>query len=346
MAFAREPIEIAPGDMLRWTKNDRDLGHRNGQQFWVESIEDDIARVQYANGRFEAIDLSRPQHFDYALVSTTYAAQGKTAERVLMAADRTASKESFYVAVSRVKRELKIYAADLDQLATLAEQSRANQNPVELLRRQMKREWATDVGGETDKAERSSKPLWKRRVRTRDEGDRAVEIADVPTLNPQHFEELHRDSAIAADLIALNFKSVRGEETYRRVCYSDQLSRTQDGALSDRVRQRYAHLTEGGWWCSGLDPLDGWKHMQWGCFKPDRPRLSPEKGKPIKYEHPVKTPTRVFVLDVPERIWEKVARSYGLTMPRDRRAGFWAWVQRERVPIVLVEGAKKAASLL
>lgn len=364
VVFSREQIEIAPGDLLRWTKNDRDLGHRNGQQFWVESIEDGIARVQYANGLFEAIDLSRPQHLDYALVSTTYAAQGKTAERVLMAADRTASKESFYVAVSRVKHELKIYAADLDQLATLAERSRANQNPVELLRQHANREWTAEVGREiepttkpkpadrdcsptsTDKPERPPKPLWKQRVQHRDEGDREVGIANAPTLDPHHFNELHRDSAIAADLISLNFKSVRGEETYRRVCYSEQLARTRNGTLSDRVRQRYAHLTEGGWWCGGLDPLDTWRPMQWGCFKPDRPRLSPEKGKPIKYEHPVKTPTRVFVLDVPERIWEKVARSYGLAMPHDRRAGFWTWVQRERVPIVLVEGAKKAASLI
>ncbi|MEO0854814.1 MAG: DUF3854 domain-containing protein, partial [Cyanobacteria bacterium J06648_11] len=198
----------------------------------------------------------------------------------------------------------------------------------------------------TDKPERLSKQLWRQRVRDADNSDRAADIANVPTLDPHHCVELYRDSAIAADLIALNFRSVRGEETYRRVCYSEQLSRTRDGALSDRVRQRYVHLTKGGWWCSGLDPLDTWKPMQWGCFKPDRPRLSPEKGKPIKYEHPVKTPTRVFVLDVPERIWEKVARSYGLTMPRDRQAGFWAWVQQERVPIVLVEGAKKAASLL
>ncbi|MEO1133947.1 MAG: DUF3854 domain-containing protein, partial [Cyanobacteria bacterium J06639_1] len=274
--------------------------------------------------------------------------------------------EAFLVrsTVGRVKRELKIYAADLDQLATLAERSRANQNPVELLRQHANREWTAEVGREieptakpmptdcdrsptsTDRPKPPSKPLWKQRVRDRDEGNRAADLTPVPTLNPSHFEELHRDSAIAADLISLNFKSVRGEETYRRVCYSEQLTRGRDGALSDRVRQRYAHLTEGGWWCSGLDPLDTWKPMQWGCFKPDRPRLSPEKGKPIKYEHPVKTPTRVFALDVPERIWEKVARSYGLMMPRDRGSGFWAWVQRERVPIVLVEGAKKAASLL
>ena len=116
--------------------------------------------------------------------------------------------------------------------------------------------------------------------------------------------------------------------------------------MSDLVRRRYSHLAKGGWWCSGLDPLDGWKPMQWGCFKPNDPRISKDKGKPIKYEHPAKTPTRAFFLDVSDRIWEKVACSYGLEMHGDRGEGFWAWVQRERVPIVLVEGAKKAACLL
>ncbi|MEM9567729.1 MAG: hypothetical protein AAF974_05425 [Cyanobacteria bacterium P01_E01_bin.34] len=37
-------------------------------------------------------------------------------------------------------------------------------------------------------------------------------------------------------MIAPNFKNLRGEETYRRVCYSDRLSRTKDGELSDRCR--------------------------------------------------------------------------------------------------------------
>ncbi|MGK7913151.1 MAG: AAA family ATPase [Synechococcus sp.] len=368
--FARKAIEIAPGDILRWTKNDRELGRRNGQQFWVESIEGNIARVQYADGRFEAIDLSRPQHLDYALVSTTYAAQGKTAERALIAADRTIGKESFYVTVSRVKTDLKLYTEDIEGLTKLAQRSRANQNPIELLRQQLRERLAREsvVGGEapedatpevgerskkqdvTRNVERPSKhakPKWCPRVVSNErEGDRQPEIDRNPGLESKHFDELHRTSAIATDLIALNFKSLQGEETYRRVCYSDRLSRTKDGELSDRVRRRYSHLAKGGWWCSGLDPLDNWKPMQWGCFKPDDPRISKDKGKPIKYEHPIKTPTRAFFLDVPDRIWEKVARSYGLERPGDPREFFWAWVQRERVPIVLVEGAKKAACLL
>jgi hypothetical protein len=69
--------------------------------------------------------------------------------------------------------------------------------------------------------------------------------------------------------------------------------------------------------------------MQWGCFKPDRPRTDADRGKTIKYEHPLKTPTRAFFLAVPDQpqLWQDQ-----LADPSQ--------------PILLVEGAKKAAALL
>jgi ATP-dependent exoDNAse (exonuclease V) alpha subunit len=79
-------------------------------------------------GSFESSELA---HLDYALVSTTYAAQGKSAERVIGALDRYVGRESFYVAVSRVKRELRLYASeDLDRLIERVERSRAKENPI------------------------------------------------------------------------------------------------------------------------------------------------------------------------------------------------------------------------
>ncbi|MGK7906912.1 MAG: AAA family ATPase, partial [Synechococcus sp.] len=143
--FRRQAMEIAPGEMLRWTKNDRELGRRNGQQFWVESIEGAIARVQYTDGRFEEVDFSVPQPVDYAWVSTTYSSQGKTAKRVLVAADASVDKESFYVAISRVKHDLRIYTPDLEELVKLAQTSRANENPIELLRQQIRTEIDREV---------------------------------------------------------------------------------------------------------------------------------------------------------------------------------------------------------
>ncbi|MBE9135606.1 iron chelate uptake ABC transporter family permease subunit [Nodosilinea sp. LEGE 07088] len=82
---------------------------------------------ELAVGCFESSELA---HLDYALVSTTYAAQGKSAERVIGALDRHVARESFYVAVSRVKRELRLYASeDLERLIERVERSQAKENP-------------------------------------------------------------------------------------------------------------------------------------------------------------------------------------------------------------------------
>nr|WP_242055035.1 MobF family relaxase [Nostoc flagelliforme] len=133
--YQRQGIEIAVGDRLRWTKNDRQLGRRNGQEFVVKAIEGYSAQIQYLdNGRIESISLAQAQCLDYAIVSTTYSSQGKTADRVLIAADNTIGQESFYVAVSRARYELKLYTEDKSNLLSLAQSSRAKENALALVR--------------------------------------------------------------------------------------------------------------------------------------------------------------------------------------------------------------------
>ena len=99
-------IAIARGDQLRWTRNDRERGLRNGQLVKVEEIDTNgTATLRDADGQETTLKLTSQQYLDYALVSTTYSSQGKTAERVLAVADGTLSKEGLYVAVSRAKQE-------------------------------------------------------------------------------------------------------------------------------------------------------------------------------------------------------------------------------------------------
>ena len=140
--YRQQFVEIAIGDRLKWTKNDRQLRRRNGQEFIVTGIEARHATIEYMSGHHtEIIDLSDAQHFDHALVSTIYSSQGKTAERVLIAADRTIGQESFYVAVSRASRDLKLYTEDKDNLLYLAQQTKAKENPLSLfLREQIERQ--------------------------------------------------------------------------------------------------------------------------------------------------------------------------------------------------------------
>ncbi|MEM6836834.1 MAG: MobF family relaxase [Cyanobacteria bacterium P01_C01_bin.120] len=125
-----EEMEIAVGDRLRWTKNQATLCRRNGQELEVCAIEDGQILIRYGTGKTESLSSSELAHLDYALVSTTYGAQGKSAERVIGALDRYLVQESFYVTVSRVKHDLKLYASeDLDVLVERAIKSRVKENP-------------------------------------------------------------------------------------------------------------------------------------------------------------------------------------------------------------------------
>ena len=139
--YEQKRIGISEGDRLKWTKNDAKLGRRNGQEFTVLKLQDSTAIIKYDNSnKVEDINLSIPQNFDHALVSTTYSSQGKTANRVIVSAtsDKTLSKESFYVAASRAKYNLSIYAQDKKKLEAKAQESQAKLNPLEVLERQEK----------------------------------------------------------------------------------------------------------------------------------------------------------------------------------------------------------------
>ncbi|MEH1900848.1 MAG: plasmid replication protein, CyRepA1 family [Nostoc sp.] len=171
-------------------------------------------------------------------------------------------------------------------------------------------------------------------------------------LHPQHLEELVNSSGIDLHLVQLNFKSLQGVTAYEYLLISELLPRTNTGMVKSGWLQRYAHITEGGWWCSGLDPLNNWQIMEWGCFKPNQPRQN-HNGKSIKYEHPPSTPTRVFCLRVTLQVWQQVAGRYNLVMPDNiiitpdgEAGGFWQWVMQQNIPLVICEGVKKAATLL
>ena len=137
--YAVQEIAISRGDQLRWTRNDRKRGLRNGQLVTVTAIDlDGTATLQEignseSKGQETQLTLTGQQYLDYALVSTTYGAQGKTAERVLAIADATLSKEGLYVAVSRAKRSSSLYTTSREELHKRAERSSAKENPSDYL---------------------------------------------------------------------------------------------------------------------------------------------------------------------------------------------------------------------
>ena len=172
--------------------------------------------------------------------------------------------------------------------------------------------------------------------------------SDVDTL---HYQEWLA-SGVQPEIIYKNVQSLAGVETHEFLL-SDAIAGLGEGkkvpashqySTSEvtKIRARYQHTLAGGWWCSGLDPLNNWQKMEWGCFKPDQPRKNKE-GKTIKYEHPPSTPTRAFFLDIPASVWELVCARYNAAKHGDN---FWEWVTHQNIPVIITEGAKKAASLL
>jgi ATP-dependent exoDNAse (exonuclease V) alpha subunit len=131
--YREESIGVAVGDRLRWSKNDTHLQRRNGQEFEIESTIDRVANIKYRDGRTEAIDLRQAHHFDLAIATTIYSSQGKTSDLVFVVADGVQNSESFYVAASRARSELKIFTDSPDNLRSMVMESMSNRNPRELL---------------------------------------------------------------------------------------------------------------------------------------------------------------------------------------------------------------------
>lgn len=191
-----------------------------------------------------------------------------------------------------------------------------------------------------------------------------------------HLGEWVTGSAVHPPLAAANITTLQGTDVLEALA-GDRLTRL-GGWSGQYATAPVARLLEplepiaaaGGWWCSGLDPLADWAPMAWGCFKPDAPRIdAPADAHPSsrcaprgfgdgpkarKYEHPLKVDARSFWLRVPAVVAQLVADRYRLPLPpevaadADGSAGaFWRWWAREpRLPLLLTEGAKKAAALL
>jgi conjugative relaxase-like TrwC/TraI family protein len=192
-----QEIAIAPGEQLRWTRNEAAPGVRNGQMVTVEAINaQGSAELKDANGVGEAsplenrltLDLTGQQYLDYALVSTVYNSQGKTADQMFAAIDSTLSKEGLYVAVSRAKLNLNLYTGNKEQLYKKAQRSAAKENPSDYLTLFQ----LVNPNAENPQTARTARDVY-RSDRAEHVGDRAGERIEV-----SHRATVRRDLAATA----------------------------------------------------------------------------------------------------------------------------------------------------
>jgi conjugative relaxase-like TrwC/TraI family protein len=112
--------ELAVGDVLRWTRNDKKQQRVNGQLAEVIGIDNAVtnkrlAQVRLSTGDCVEIDFMQlsNHHWEYAYVRSVYSAQGQTADHVI-AHDQCGSRQithqkAFYVTISRARCGAHLY---------------------------------------------------------------------------------------------------------------------------------------------------------------------------------------------------------------------------------------------
>ncbi|MGN6291009.1 MAG: MobF family relaxase [Sphingopyxis terrae] len=114
--FAPQNMDLRAGDSIRFTRNDREAGRINGARGEITAIDERArtATVLGARGQTQTLDLdaARDRHIAHAYVDTAFAAQGRTADHVIIHADSKATnlvdQKSFYVGISRAKESATI----------------------------------------------------------------------------------------------------------------------------------------------------------------------------------------------------------------------------------------------
>ena len=125
-AFEPQSMDLKTGDRIQFTRNDREAGRINGTRGEVIGLDEQArsATIQTPHGRIEtlSLDAARDQHIRHAYVETAFAAQGRTADHVIVHADSRATnlidQKSFYVGVSRAKESVSVYTNDRGKLVS------------------------------------------------------------------------------------------------------------------------------------------------------------------------------------------------------------------------------------
>ena len=138
-AYVPRALDLKVGDRVQFTRNDRKAGRINGGRGEVIAV-DEASRsavIRTARGRKETLDLdaARDQHIRHAYVDTAFAAQGRTADHVLIHADSKATnlidQKSFYVGISRARASATVFTNDRGRLvAAISERAGQAQTAI------------------------------------------------------------------------------------------------------------------------------------------------------------------------------------------------------------------------
>ena len=108
---------FAPGDRIVLLENNRDLGVKNGMLGTVQSVEADALQIRLdgatgerQNARIISIPVQSYRAFDHGYATTIHKSQGTTVDRAFVLASRTMDRHLTYVAMTRHRDDVRLYA--------------------------------------------------------------------------------------------------------------------------------------------------------------------------------------------------------------------------------------------
>ncbi|WP_370608227.1 conjugative transfer relaxase/helicase TraI [Citrobacter meridianamericanus] len=150
--FSRQSITLSEGDLVRFTRNDREQG-RDTQTLWTVNQISTDGVVTLKNGNDTRLiqpgtDL-QDSHLDYAYAGTAHRAQGASESFVIALAGATGSRKMLaglsdaYVALSRMKEHVQVYTDDLSKWMSAVADSTTRMTAHDVLGKEQDRRAAT-----------------------------------------------------------------------------------------------------------------------------------------------------------------------------------------------------------
>ncbi len=136
--YHEERREFVTGDRVQITRQDKLKSLTNRQIGTIEQMQDGKIAIKFEGKKKQVVtfDQSEIRHIDYGYCLTSHSSQGETFDRVLVHADTQQrstllNERMAYVAISRARREAKIFTDDLDELPSVMERAFGKQSALE-----------------------------------------------------------------------------------------------------------------------------------------------------------------------------------------------------------------------
>ena len=132
------PCAIAPGDRIVFTRNDREVGMKNGMLGTVDAVEAGSISVMLDGGdgqpRRVTFDPESHASFDHGYAVTIHKSQGATVDRAWVLASRSMDAPLTYVAMTRHREALRLYVDEGDRPDWAVQNDRESRQDVPVRR--------------------------------------------------------------------------------------------------------------------------------------------------------------------------------------------------------------------